>query len=421
MHKAIKFLIGRTAKNSYITIGANIIYGLLVMAFFIIVSRLLGPEKFGLISIALAIFTICFDILSLGSSQALVRFVSASLGKNHTKKAHQFSSAIFRLRLIEAVVLVLLGQFLGQFIAINIYHQPQLIQPITLAIIAASGILLHEFMLSLTQSYENFKKSAVLLLFSGTLKLFFLSLIFATNNFTVLLATAAFVLTPLIAAGLGFLNLPNDFILVTPSKKTISQIFHFSKWMALWGMTASLAGRIDILLMGKLSSAYETGIYSAASRLGLGFIIIGSSYASVLVPKISRLIGNKTKLRHQFKLISYSVALVCLGIGLIAFISPWIIPFIFGSQYAQSSLVFQSLCLASIFFMASIPANTNLLSLGCSRFIGVLSVLQLLVVITFSWWLIPIFGAQGAAIALIASYLFSFILSTSYALKKIYT
>ena len=148
MNKFIKLIFSNTAKNSYITVGSNVLYGILIMAFFALSSRILGPEKFGLLSIALAIFTISFDILSLGSSQALVRFVSVALGKKQTNLAHQFTSVIFRLRLIEVIAILLLAKPLGTFIALNIYKNQQLLLPITVSIIAASGILLHEFLLS---------------------------------------------------------------------------------------------------------------------------------------------------------------------------------------------------------------------------------------------------------------------------------
>ena len=421
MKQIMRLLLGRTAKNSAITVGANVIYGLLIMVFFIATSRLLGPEKFGILSIALAIFAISFDILSLGTSQSLIRFVSVNLGRGRVERARQFANTIFKLRLAESFIVIVVGLVLGKIIALRIYNLPELVIPLTITIAAVGGILLVDFVITLLQAYELFVKSALVLLAVAVLKLIFFTLLILTHQLTILGVTLAFVITPLLASLLGLSFIPRKIFAAKTTKIVTKKLFHFSKWMALWGVTASLAGRIDILLLGKLTSTFETGIYSAASRLATGFIIIGSSFAAVLTPKISRVIGDSNELKRQFKLIWKVVALLIVSIIGVAIISTWLIPFMFGSDFVQSVLIFQSLSLGLIFFVANIPANVSLLALGHSKWIGLLSLIQLIVAIALSLILIPQLGAQGAAIAIVGSYLTAFLLSTTYAIKKIYS
>jgi len=421
MKQLWSLLFGRTAKNSFITVGANVFYGILVMVFFALASRSLGPEKFGLVSIPLAIYAISFDILSLGTNQSLIRFASVYFGKNQDKVAFQFAKTIFNLRLLQSLFLIISAVFVGKFIAINIYGMSSLLAPLVISIAAASGILFSDFFIIFLQAYEKFARSAATLLSTAFFKLILIIPLILSQTTTVLSITTIFVITPIFAALVGFALTPKEFLKAKTSKKVTSELFHFSKWMALWGVTASLAGRIDILFLGKFASAYETGIYSAASRLVLGFIIIGSSFAAVLVPKLSRVVDSKTELIRQFKLIWKVVVLLVIGIIFSALISPWIIPLIFGNSFVQSVLVFQSLSVAAIFFMLSIPSNTTLLALGHSKFIGSLSLIQLIIVTALSITLIPQLGAQGAAIALILAYALVFALSTTYAFKKLHS
>ena len=421
MRSAISLLFGRTAKNSFITLGASLSYGLLLMLFFALASRLLGPEKFGLLSIILAVFAISFDIFSLGSTQSLVRFVSVYLGRDQKNRARQFATAIFRFRIAAALFLIFAAAFIGKFLALNVYHNQALVFPFIITIAFASGILIVDYFITLHQAYEQFVKSASLLLALGIIRIISVLFLIVTNNVSVLSLTWAFVITPLIVSVFAFWLTPKDFLKASPTKPVVKKLINFSKWMALWGVTASLAGRIDILLMGKLTSAYETGIYSVAARLATGYIIIGGSFASVLTPKISRLIADKTELRRQFRLLWKVVFALIIGMIGLAFLSRWFIPFIFGGEYIQSVLVFQSLTIALIFFIANIPANVNLLSLGHSKLIGTIPAVQLVIVVSIGWWLIPSLGAQGAALALIISYFVAFVLSTSYAVKKIYS
>lgn len=421
MKKALLLLMGRTAKNSFITVGANVAYGLLIMLFFALASRALGPEKFGLVSIALAVFAISFDILSLGTTQALVRFVSIALGKNQTKKAHQFAGAIFKLRLLEALLLIGLGIFFGRILSLTIYDNQALLLPLTITIIASGGILFSDFFISLLQAYERFLHSALVMLAVAILKIVFLIFLLITNTANILYTTIAFVITPLLGSIFGASITSLSFIRTKITTKITKPLFTFSKWMALWGVTASLAGRVDILLLGKLASSYETGIYSAASKLAMGYIMIGSSFASVLVPKVSRIVSSKTEMKRLYKLIWQTVSVLILSAFVFAFIAKWIVPFVFGRDFVQSTLVFQSLTVGIIFFLGSIPSNVSLLALGYSKWIGTLSFLQLAIVLSIGWLLIPDFGAQGAAIALILAYFSTFIFSTIYAFKKIFS
>lgn len=420
MEKLARLLLGRTAKNSVITVGANIAYGLLIMAYVVLASRVLGPEKFGLVSIALAIFAISFDVLSLGTSQSLVRFVSVYIGRNQLSRALEFAHSIFKLRAIQAATLIIISPLAGWLFSHLVYQNDVLFLPITLSVALASGILLSDFFILLLQAYEKFIAAATTQLSIAILKLILLAGALLSGNLTVLVVTLAFVVTPLLGGIIGFSISPKEFLKSQSSKETHLELFHFAKWMAVWGITATLAGRIDILLMGKFASAYETGIYSVAARLNTGFILIGSSFASVLTPKISRVIHQKEELKRQLLLVAKVIVLLSLGIIAVALASTWFIPLVFGSIYRESVLVFQSLSLAAIFFMASIPANVSLLALGHSKWIGLLSLLQLVIVVLLGWLLIPSLGSYGSALALIVAYAVSFLFSSIYAIKVIF-
>ncbi|MBI2010619.1 MAG: oligosaccharide flippase family protein [Candidatus Chisholmbacteria bacterium] len=387
MEKIVRLLFGRTAKNSAVLVGANIAYGLLIMLFIILSSRTLGPERFGLVSIALAIFAISFDVLSLGTSQSLVRFVSVYIGKKEPGKALEFAHSIFKLRTAQAIVLIIVSPLVGWVLSEQIYQNSDLFLPITLSVAAGSFLLISDFFILLLQAYEKFGRSATTQLSIAILKLVLLAVGLLTGNVTILSITLAFIVTPLLGLIIGF----------------------------------ALAGRIDILLMGKFASSYETGIYSVASRLNTGFILVGSSFASVLTPKISRVIHQKEELQRQILLIAKVVILLIIGIIAVALASTWFIPLIFGPVYQESVLVFQSLSLAAIFFAVSIPANVSLLALGHSKLIGLLSLLQLVIVIVLGWLLIPSMGSYGAALALIITYMISFLFSATYAVKAIFT
>ena len=418
MKSLLALLWGRTARNSALVIGSNIAYGILVISFIIITSRILGPELFGLFSICIAIFGLSFDILSLGTSQSLIRFIALHTGRK-INTAFQFARAVFLLRMFESVAVMAIAVIVAKFISVIVYTDGRLLVPLIITLTLAGGNLLVDFFASVLQGQEKFSQSALISLANSSIRIVSLVVLVTTGSLSVITAVIAFSLGPWIAAGLGFLLTPKKYLAVSVPPTIISQLFHFSKWITLWSSTAALVGRIDILILGKFTSAYETGIYAAASRLATGFILIGSSYASVLTPKVSRNIHNPTSLRRLFRLISVSVVMISSTMALVAFLAPWIIPTVFGPKYLSAVPVFQTLTIGSIFFMLSLPANISLFAMGRAKFIGVQSLIQVTILVLLSLKLIPQFGAQGAAISLSIGYFCTALVSSVYASKTL--
>ncbi len=414
-----RYLFSRTAHHTYLTVGANIIYGLLLIWFFILASRSLGPAQFGLLSIALAIYTISFDIFNLGTSQALIRFVSVNLGQHRPQTAHQYAQAIFRFRLLETVIILLVAFLIGPTFA-RLYHQPLLSLPTSLSFASVSTVLIADYFISLLQAHERFAKAALLNAANAIFKIIFIGLVLLLSTPSLLLITLAFVASPTATSILALFLSPK--IKSTPVPIQVkTDIINFSRWLALWGITASIASRVDIILLGKLSTAYQTGIYSAAIKIASGFTLIGSSLSSVLTPKFSRLVHQPEQLQLNFIRLIKLVILLILGMLTIALLSSWFIPWLFGADYVASVSIFRTLTLAAILFMAALPANVSLISLGFSKWVGLSSLLQLIIVTLFGFLFIPSFGGQGAAWAVVISSAVVLVFNSFYAVKKIFT
>ena len=413
------YLLSRTAQHTYLTVGSNIIYGLLIIWFFVLASRKLGPEQFGLLSLILAVYTISFDIFTLGTSQALTRFVSVYLGKNQPAQAHGYARLIFRFRLIESALLLVAAFFIGPIFA-GFYRQPLLSLPTSLSVASISGVLIADYFISLLRAYEKFAIAALLTAANAGFKIVFIGLLIFLSTPNLFLITLAFVASPAAMAILGFFLSPQvKSAPIPPQVKT--DIIHFSKWLAVWGMAASLASRIDIILLGKLSSAYQTGIYSAALKVASGFTLIGAALSTVLTPKVSRLAHQPQQLRRKFIQITRLAAVLIVGMAIVAISSIWFIPLLFGPEYQASVPIFRILTLSAMLFIAALPANVSLVSLGLSKWIGLSSLLQLVIVILIGLLLIPRLGGQGAAWAIVTSYAAVLLLTNFYAVKKIFT
>ena len=189
--------------------------------------------------------------------------------------------------------------------------------------------------------------------------------------------------------------------------------------MALWGITASLAARLDVFLLAKLTSDYETGLYAAAARLITIFIWAQAAFNTVLEPKTARFIHDLVLLKANFLKMILGVALAILGIIILIPLSPLILPWLLGQEIALSIRIFQILLVGMIFFVATTPSMVTLMATGRSKIIGALSTLQLIASLGLHLWLIPRLGGLGAAIAVTTTYIVTFILATFGGLKII--
>lgn len=399
MRQILRLATGRTARNTIINLAGTVGYGFLIFAFIILAAQRLSPVEFGVFSLALTFYNLIPDLFSLGTSQAIVRFVSVYIGQRNFVTAMQYAKLIFLSRVLGAFIIIPAGLVLTPVITHSIYHTPQLFIPLLLAVIFSAFSLVVIFYQNLLVAYERFMATSALALIAGGLKLLSLLGLIFSQQVSLATISLAFFAPTLIVLVVAALVVSPDYLPAPQPLSVIKPLWKFSRWLALWGITASLASKIDILLLAKLSSLHQAGIYSAASRFAAAFTLVGGAIPAVLTPKFSRVIHLPDQLIRYFKYTIGGTLIVLVPMVLAILAAPVLLPLFFSPAYLASIATFQILTFGLMFFMAAIPANVTLLSLGKTHLIASLAVLQLLIVVISGWWLIPALGAQGAAIA----------------------
>jgi len=162
--------------------------------------------------------------------------------------------------------------------------------------------------------------------------------------------------------------------------------------------------RIDILLLEQLAGAREVGFYSTAVNvaeqlwqipLAVGIVIMSATANSAHPEKM------KQKISALFRL----SLLAGLAGGLVLFfITPWLIPFLYGKAFAPAVSLLQALLPGIILFIAFRILNSHFNGIGKPVYAvyAVAPALLLNIVLNFLW--IPSYGAFGAAMATNASY-----------------
>lgn len=188
-------------------------------------------------------------------------------------------------------------------------------------------------------------------------------------------------------------------------------VFRRGKWrfrpdlLRRWGrisfplvLYALLAG-INVSFDSWLVSWYYEGdaVRFAIFRYGareLPFVIaLSAALSSAMVPRIADHLGSalpeiKSKSRKLFHLLFPLTIVLMLSSG-------WLFPLVFNTDFSESVLIFNVFLLVLISRL--IFSRTILVGLQDNHVILLISVIELLVNILLSWWLIRAFGLVGVA------------------------
>lgn len=413
MNNILTVFFSKTAKNTLITLAGNIFNAAVILVLNIVISRMIGPSGFGLFSVALTFYLACFDIFGFGVEASLVRFISLHEGRGEHSDSLKYIRLGFKIRALTSFLMLFLAFTASDFLAVKVFNNPSLSSLFRIVFFGQSIALLMSLVVSIFQAYQKFLAFSILYGITGLVRLVLTVVLVFINLVNAESLLAVFVFSPALTFIIGFFFLPKQFISAKDDKDTFKKLFNYGKWIILWGVTATIHTKLDIFMIARFLGDYATGIYSAASRLTLGIIWINSSIVQVLTPKYTRSQSNSeliTLIKKGFLGISPIIIATILAV----FLSPIIIPLLYGKAYIEAVVILELLLIGMIFFMLSTPAMVSLTALGKSNVIGIISLFQLPLVFIGNLVLIPMLGIKGAAITTIISNFFVFFVSAIY-------
>ncbi len=171
--------------------------------------------------------------------------------------------------------------------------------------------------------------------------------------------------------------------------------------------------KLDVVMLEKMHSAYEAGIYSAASKVSEAWIFIPTVLLARYFPlqiKVHKIGGDLYHSTLQFmmdKTLLFGLSIVALT----CLLSEQIIHTLYGARYADSVVILQLHTFASLFIAIRLLVSQwlilheqylmSLYSHMAGAFANVL----------FNYFLIPSYGAVGATISTILAYIIASYLS----------
>jgi O-antigen/teichoic acid export membrane protein len=410
-------LRSKTVENTFWLGGSSAVNGAIGAVVAGVLARFLGVAEYGIYTLIISFLALVTDIADLGFSSSIVRFGSESVAEGNRQKLKTVVAIVMRWKLIVGAVILSLALIFLNTLAGYIFNHvdEQITAYLRLSLVGCALSVGAGLFTPIYHSFKQFRTYALLLsLRSVTRLVLILAAVYLLGRYSVELL----IWVEISAISLFFLSMyifsPFKELSFTLQDRDLERkMFSFNKWISLYQAITLLGARLDMAFIGGLSDANALGLYGAASKISGLIGLVSSSYMSVLLADMSASLSQEVlsrKRRNSFLM----VGIICSGILCILLMADPLVAILFGAQFAGSVSVLRILCAGLVFNVLSYPLTASLFSLNKSSVFPVMSSASLAALITGNIVLVPLFAAEGAAMAYAISMCISFIIAAFY-------
>ncbi len=375
--------------------GAMRVCDFILLAVVVLAARYLGAERFGLFMFSLTLATVVLSPFSEAFTPTMAKTAARA-----PRRVGADLGAIIPFQVLLMVAFLLVG-----WVAMRWAHWEAGRQYVVLMMLVALGVRGPlELLRSAVRGLGRFDVELITILVERLL----------------LLASAAAVLL----LGRGPLWLASCFVAtrlisIAVALQWVVRLGHVIRWgwQEWWrhirealpyGMTKWVSANYDqvgILCLGWLATDAATGAYSAAFRLIDGLSSFPQMLVLVLLPELT--------VRHGLapdrvaplvrKTVAYTAMVTLPLMAALLVEAPWIITTIYGAGYGAAVRSFRILVIGMLCLFTKEIARTTLWALDREGIALVVMVGGLALNAALTVWLIPVYGAAAAAIAMAGS------------------
>lgn len=390
--KIFSILNSSTSRDTLFSMVGVGVISLVGMLFTVIMARSLEPSAFGVFSALTALVTILSSMGDFGLSSALINFLPKL--KDQRK---ELISVSFWFQLVVSIFFILsliIVGFWNNYIIPGSSQVQFALAGVLIAVYIVQGLCVAVF-----SADKKFIQSSLVQAIDSVLKMLLVLAVFAKGVVNIEFALIANIVSCSASLIYGLKYELKNIRPIFPRQQIIS-IFNFAKWIALSRIFSTTISRVDILLLNLLAGNYQAGIFSAASRITLLFALLVSSLGNVIAPRFSAF-ANHQDIKAYLKKVSMLVGVICLFMLVCVALAEPLILFVFGVKYLPAVPVFRALTFAMIPFLLSIITTQPLIYyFNKPNFFALLTILQVVTIVSLDILLIPHFQAMAPAISL---------------------
>lgn len=187
------------------------------------------------------------------------------------------------------------------------------------------------------------------------------------------------------------------------------ELFFFSFPLIFAGIAGLITAWTDTLMLGYFCTASDVGIYNAAMPTARLLAIVGGSFGTIFMPVATGLYARNglEDLRDIYSAVTkWILSLTIPAFLLMALFSKFVIKIMFGDEFIAGATALSILAFAFLITSVMRPTDRILEVIGRTKIIMLCSFFVASLNVTLNFFLIPLYGINGAAFATAFSLIF---------------
>jgi O-antigen/teichoic acid export membrane protein len=366
----------------------------------ILISRLIGPEGFGVYSLVIINANLLLVFSSLGIPAGILFHASArDLPLNRIEKILWVSTLLQFV--LAAVVEFIHHSFKGSY---WIWPSDEMIYG-AMGILFFLAIVVTEKYYALYNGFHKFPLYNLITVIFNTMLFLVLALMWTDNApgdaATIIQVYIAVQLIQVICLILVFHLGKLGKHPIIESAGVQRKFINYSLYAFLANALFFLVTRVDFWILEYYKGATELGWYALSSRIGQMFLVLPGLFAGIVLPSLTAGKIGADKLESMLRILNTMNIIIMTSL---AIIMPWLMPFLFGNKF-ESSVLPLLMLLPGIFFLAAQTLLASYFAAKGTPSINFYStIIALSIVLVLDFILIPVHGAPGAAAASTVAY-----------------
>ncbi|MDX1417710.1 MAG: oligosaccharide flippase family protein [Candidatus Promineifilaceae bacterium] len=351
----------RIAKGGTVVLTGTIVAQALSMVTTLWIARRLGPDDFGLLTLATSLLLPLAALATLGLSGSLVRFIPVYIGKQDKTKVAGVISSAFVMGGIASVFVAAVTFVFSDLIAGTIFSDLRLGPMLKALALTIPLIVLTNIASAATRGSKKMHFDAIVQVVGPVVMLLVwgIGLLLFTNSLGV--AIYATLIRWLIMA---FLSL--GFVVIVFGKffgKGIDWAFRslwvYSAPLIVSSLMYTLSPRMDRLVLGVVGDTFAVGVYSLAASVVMILKLLHASIVKTFLPVVAdaynRVSINRAKMLYT-AVTRWDARLTFLSVVISMLIAQEVLGLL-GESYAAAILPF--VILAAAVYIGTIPGPTG--------------------------------------------------------------
>lgn len=399
--------LSRILSGSTVVLAGSITNKIIAFIGSVFIARVLGDVNYGVIVVALSIYFIFSNFLTLGLNSGIAR--NYPQAESDSKRRGIMVTA-FRVGTVTGILGGSIVFLTADPIATYVFDDPSIALPLRLlAVILPLKVLLN----LANGSFQAIKKPAIKTVITSIIQpviriSFIILFVLAgfgvagvAGAYTVAIATAAVI-------SLYFVwRYTTLFDFGQQRQIVYKPLLAFSIPLVGSTILVDLMNNIDTLLLGVLSVSADVGQYNVAFVLSQTTLLFFQTLGFMYVPEISELHANDKmeQAAMVYRAITKWVLFISIPFILTAVAFPeFVLTFIYSEDYAAATVPFLILIGGFITHILNGPNHSTLTAFGDTRQIFLFDTVTMVLNIILNLSLIPRFGIAGAAVATTMAY-----------------